>query len=101
MHKSPDMDQDTEKKKPEMVVFYNKNKVDVDCFDQMARLYTTRSASRRWPLSIRGKMLDIAAINAWVMYKQATQTKISKRKFLLIERLTERKAANNANTAPA
>ena len=64
MHRSSDVDQDTEKKKPEMVLFYNKNKVAVDCFDQMARLHTTRSASRRWFLSIWGNMLDIAAINA-------------------------------------
>ena len=86
-----------------MVLFYNKNEVGVDCFDQMARLYTTRSASQRWPLSIRGIMLDIAAINAWVMYKQATQTKINRKKFLLllIGRLTNREATNNANTASA
>ena len=102
MHRSPDLEQDTEKKKPEMVLFYNKNKVGVDCFDQMARLYTTRSASRRWPLSIWRNM-DIAAINAWVMYKQATKTQISQRKFLLLlfEKLTNREATNNAKTAPA
>ena len=58
MHRSPDLDQTTVKKKPEIVLFYNKNKVGFDCFDQMARLYTTRSATRRWPMSVWGNMLQ-------------------------------------------
>ena len=45
MHDSADVDTSNKKKKPEMILFYNANKVGVDCFDQMARLYTTRSAS--------------------------------------------------------
>ena len=47
MHQSPDVDQSTQKEKPKMILFHNKNKVGVDCFDLMARLYTTRTASRR------------------------------------------------------
>ena len=77
MHRSPDVDQTTVKKKPEIVLFYNKNKVGVDCFDQMARLYTTRSATRRWPMSMWGNMLDIAAINAWILYKKSQQNKLA------------------------
>ena len=70
MHGSVDVDASNEKKKPEMILFYNANKVGVDCFDQMTRLYTTRSASRRWPVAVWSNILDIAAINSYVLYKK-------------------------------
>ena len=66
MHSTPDVDTTTAAKKPSVISFYNENKVGVDCFDQMARLYTTRSASRRWPLAVWANILDIAAINPFV-----------------------------------
>ena len=33
MHHSPDIDQSSVKQKPQVILFYNKNKVGVDCFD--------------------------------------------------------------------
>ena len=42
---------DTLKKLPKIVVYCNYIKSGVDNFDQMARLYTTNVASRRWPCS--------------------------------------------------
>jgi len=44
---------DNEKKVPESVDFYNHTKYGVDIVDQMARKYTTRSGSRRWPVATR------------------------------------------------
>ena len=90
MHHSPDIDQSSVKQKPQVILFYNKNKVRVDCFDQMARLYSTRSASQRWPLTVWGNILDIAAINARVIFMKSTGTQISHQNFLLklIEELT-------------
>ena len=64
MHRSADVDASNEKKKPEIILFYNANKVGVDCFDQIARLYTTRPASQRWPIAVWDNILDIAAINS-------------------------------------
>ena len=92
MHHSPDIDQSSVKQKLQVILFYNKNKVGVDCFNQMARLYSTRSASRRWPLTLTvwENILDIAAINARVIFMKSTGTQISRRNFLLklIEELT-------------
>ena len=48
MHDSPDTDT-IEKKKPLVIHFYNHNKVGVDVFEQMVRLYTIHAATRRWP----------------------------------------------------
>ena len=72
------------KKKPEMILFYNANKIGVDCFDQMARLYTTRLASRRWPIAVWGNILDIAAISSYVLYKKVTNERITRRQFILM-----------------
>ena len=55
-------------KKPTMILFYNKNKVGVDSVDQMLRLYSTHSVSRRWPLAVWSNTLDISVINARVLY---------------------------------
>ena len=45
LHPSANVDHSTEKKKLEVILFCNKNKTGVDCFDQTARLYSTRLAS--------------------------------------------------------
>ena len=82
MHSSPDVDTDSRKQKPNVILFYNKNKVGVECFDQMTRLYATRSASRRWPLSVWGNILDIAAINAKILFVKCTGNRISRRQFI-------------------
>ena len=74
---------DDGKKKPETVQFYNNTKYGVDVLDQMAREYTVKAASRRWPVHVFYNVLDLAAINAWILYKEATLTKISRRAFLL------------------
>ena len=84
MHGSADADASDEKKKPEMILFYNANKVGVYCLDQMARLYTTRSASRRWPGAVWGNILDIAAINSYVLHKKVTNERITRRQFILM-----------------
>jgi len=71
------------KAKPETVTFYNKTKAGVDKVDQMARKYSVKSASRRWPFHTFCKIFDLAGINARVLYKQVTDTNISRRDFLL------------------
>ena len=82
MHSSPDVDTDSRKQMPNVVLFYNKNKVGVDCFDQMTRLHTTQSASRLWPLSVWENTLDIAAINATILFVKCSGNHISSRQFI-------------------
>ena len=91
-----------EKKKPEIIRFYNQHKVGVDVFDQMSRLYSCHSASRRWPLAVWANMLDIAGINAHVIYNQcAGSTPVSRRVFLtkLIHDLIGHQAAPTSNSS--
>jgi hypothetical protein len=71
------------KKLPETVSFYNSTKFGVDIVDQMARKYLTKAGCRRWPFHVFNNILDLAAINAWILFKEATGKTISRRDFLL------------------
>lgn len=41
----------------------------MDAIDQMMRHYTTRIGTCRWPLGVFCNVLDIAALNAFVLWK--------------------------------
>ena len=83
-HKTPNIDQSNPKKKPEMVVAYNSTKFGVDTCDQMLRYYSTKSATRRWPLSVFYNLMDILCLNAFVLAKEMRMKNAnSRREFLL------------------
>ncbi|XP_073537704.1 uncharacterized protein [Phyllobates terribilis] len=56
-------------------------KYGVDVVDQMARKYTTRTCTRRWPVHAFENALDFAGINAWIIFK-ITHQKMSRKAFL-------------------
>ena len=71
------------KKLPDSINFYNRTKVGVDSFDQMARLYTTRAGTRRWTMSVFYNLLDFCGINSCILYRLKTGQSIPRRHFLL------------------
>ena len=71
----------SEKKKQETMEFYNKSKC-VNVADQMARLYSIKAGTLRWPVPVFYKVLDLAGINTFVLYKKRTSDKVSRRDFL-------------------
>ena len=85
MHSQPSVDQTSISKKPEVILFYNKTKGGVDTLDQMARTYSCKRMTRRWPLVIFYNMLNISAINAFIIGKQLglESAKKGRRKFLI------------------
>ena len=87
----------TEKKKPLVIHFYNHNKVGVDVFDQMVRFHTTNAATRRWPMAVWTKILGMAGLNSWILFRKATGSRISRRAFILqlSEELTSACVSNN------
>ena len=54
--------------KPNIILHYNATKGAVDTMDQMVKHYSSRRATRRWPLAIFQNMLDIAALNAYIVW---------------------------------
>ena len=91
VHKSVSFS-DGRKKLLDSIQYYNSTKYGVDILDQKARLYTTKVASRRWPLQVFYNLLDLAAINAVIVYQEVTGNKKNRLELILklIEELQKR-----------
>ena len=59
-----------EKKKPEMITFYNSSKGGVDIVDQMCSAYDVTRNTQRWPMVLLGAILNIGCINAKIMHDE-------------------------------
>lgn len=57
-----------DKKKPEMITFYNATKSGVDTVDQLCSTYNVSRKTNRWPMVIFYTMMNIAGINAQIIY---------------------------------
>ena len=75
--------QDTTKKKPNSITLYNTTKCGVDVMDQMVREYSVRTGTRRWPVAVFYNMIDIAALNAHILYQLCTKRQERRVDFLL------------------
>ena len=62
--------EDNYKRVPETIAFNNKTKYDVDVVDQMTRKYSVKARSFRRPVQVFFNILDLVAINAWILYKE-------------------------------
>ena len=78
------------KKKPETALFYNKTKAGVGVIHQMARKYSVKAASRRWPIYVFYNVINLALINSWILFRDICKSGISRRKFIqrVVEELT-------------
>lgn len=56
------------KKKPQIIVHYNKTKGGVDTGDKMTAEYSCVRTTRRWPFRIFMELIDIAALNAYILW---------------------------------
>lgn len=100
-HKFVKIYKSNKKMLPESIQFYNSTKFGVDMANQMVRKYTVKASSRRWPLQIFYNILDFAAINAWILFKETTGIQIQRKEFLfqLAEQLSiEYRAARQKNS---
>ena len=74
---------DNRKSKPETAKFYNSIKFGANVVDQMAIKYTVNQTSLRWAVQFFYNILDLAAINALILYKLVFGSKISRQKYFL------------------
>jgi hypothetical protein len=56
------------KRKPNVILYYNKNKGGVDAADERIGTYTTKYKSRRWHTVFFCNILDQALLNAYVLH---------------------------------
>lgn len=67
MHHTREIDEDS--KKPEIVLYYNNTKGGVDSVDQKCSNYSTSRRTRRWPMAIFHRILDMSFLNAFIIYQ--------------------------------
>ena len=90
LHDQANIDEANPKKKPSMILDYNSTKGGVDTSDQMLRTYTCKRMTRRWPIAIFSNMLDISALNAyiiWMLINPDWNAKKTHKRRLFIEEL--------------
>ena len=90
----------TAQKKPETVTFCNKTKCGVDIADTMARQYTVKAGTRRWPVAVFYNIMDLACINAYALCEKKPGDAISKTNFMFQLATELREAHVQRKTAP-
>lgn len=55
---------------PDMVRLYNESMGGVDLADMLIALYRTKIKTRRWYLKVLFHCIDIAKVNAWILYRR-------------------------------
>lgn len=70
MHREGTVNEKTAK--PEIIEFYNLTKGGVDVLDKLCHDKTTKRKTRRWPLRFFFGVLDMAAVNSYILFKWNT-----------------------------
>ena len=72
-----------EQKKSQAILDYNATKGGVDTADQMLRTYSTKAASQRWPLAAFFNLVDITALDTYIICADTSISTYSRRDFLI------------------
>ncbi|KAF5276317.1 hypothetical protein FQR65_LT16418 [Abscondita terminalis] len=81
MHHKGEVD-DTENKKPNIILYYNTTKGGVDKVDEMKGSYSVSRKTARWPLTIFFSIMNIGGINSRVIFESNKKANLSRREFL-------------------
>ena len=57
---------DDEAKKPEMNIFYNQAKGEIDCLVMLIHNYMSKRPTRQWPLCFFQNLLDVAGVASFI-----------------------------------
>nr|CAH7732305.1 unnamed protein product [Callosobruchus chinensis] len=80
MHHSNTIDDST--KKPEMILYYNSTKGGVDETDKKCSIYSSSRRTRRWPMVILYRILDLCGVNTHILHNQHQRKAIERGDFL-------------------
>ncbi|XP_045449984.1 piggyBac transposable element-derived protein 4-like [Melitaea cinxia] len=74
-----------DKRKPEMITFYNRTKGGVDVVDELCANYDVSRNSKRWPLTFFYSLLNMAGINSYIIRKEnCSLPNLKRREFLRV-----------------
>lgn len=77
------IDTNEEKQKPEIICFYNGTKAGVDLIDMKCAVYSSSRKTRRWPLVIFYRLVNIVSVNSFIVYLcYTTDTKVTRFGFI-------------------
>ena len=72
-----------DKKKAQAILDYNANKKGVDTADEMLRTYSTKVASRSWPLVTFFNLLNITALITFIIYANISISICTRHTFII------------------
>ena len=70
MHILPEIGSNFAEKKVEVILYYSSTKSGVDILDRMVRTYTCKRMTRRWSAALLYIMIDVSAVNAYIVWQQ-------------------------------
>lgn len=83
---------------PEIINDYNVMKTGVDVLDQILGYYTCRRGTNRWPYAVWMHMMDLAAHNAYVIFKKLHPEEFKSRRDFLLQ-LAKDLVGNSENSS--
>ncbi|KAH9638302.1 hypothetical protein HF086_007405 [Spodoptera exigua] len=86
MHNDAAIDADTgDKRKPEIISYYNRTKNGVDLVDKMYSLYDVSRNSKRWPVTVFYNLINLSAVNALCIHSANKNFEFVRRRDFLID----------------
>lgn len=73
MHHNACIDENTGK--PEIIAYYNSTKGGVDELDKKCAIYSTGRRTRRWPMALFYRIVDISMVNSYIIHQVHQTTK--------------------------
>ena len=71
-----------DKQNPEIITFYNSTKAGVDVVDELCATYNVSRNAKRWPMTVFYAVMNVAAINSVIIYRENNNSKTTRRDFL-------------------
>ena len=71
-----------DKRKPNIITFYNKTKGGVDKVDELKSTYSVSRKSARWPLTVFFALMNIAGINSQIVFESNTHANLKRSQYL-------------------
>lgn len=88
MHTQPEVDDESNAKKPLIIKYYNETKGGVDLMDKMLSEYSTKRKTRRWPQAMFHNMEDVCGLATYIIEMEnhpQLKNKSDSRRFFLKE----------------
>lgn len=80
MHHNDEIDGDTNK--PEIIMYYNSTKGGVDEADKKCSIYSSSRRTKRWPMVLFYRVLDLSGMNAYILHNMHQSKDVDRGDFL-------------------